>query len=143
MVYYLNHEQIGEKHDFLIWLADVSRQVQEAYLRNPGVVSALAQERVLHLAIETATDLANLLIDGFMMRDPSSYEDIIDILATEQVLDSETAALMCQLVRERKLLQQSFIELDRDKMHPILPQIPQLLTTFAKQCVEYVKANQL
>ena len=31
-------------------------------------------------------DVGNLMIDGFIMRDPGSYEDIIDILIDEKVI---------------------------------------------------------
>lgn len=143
MVYYLNHEQIQAKHDFLLWLADSARKVEEAVSTEPGIVHSFAQERLLHLVIETATDLGNLLIDGFMMRDPSSYEDIIDILATEQVLDEETATQMLAVVRERKTIVQSYIDIDRESVHPLLTKIPKLATDFATKCVNYVKTNQL
>ena len=39
-----------------------------------------ALERIAHLMIDCVLDVGNAMIDGFIMRDPGSYEDIIDIL---------------------------------------------------------------
>lgn len=36
-------------------------------------------------------DVGNAVIDGFIMRDPGSYEDIIDILQDEKVISEEKA----------------------------------------------------
>jgi len=46
----------------------------------------LALERIAHVIIEAILDVGNAMIDGFIMRDPGSYNDIIDILADEQVI---------------------------------------------------------
>ena len=37
-----------------------------------------ALERIVHLLIENVLDVGNAMIDGFIMRDPGSYDDIID-----------------------------------------------------------------
>ena len=47
----------------------------------------LALERVNYLLIESIIDVGNSMIDGFIMRDPGSYEDIIDILVDEKVME--------------------------------------------------------
>ena len=46
-------------------------------------------ERITHNTIESFMDVGNLIIDGFIMRDPGSYDDIIDILIDEKVIASE------------------------------------------------------
>lgn len=143
MVYYLNHPEIESKQSFLRWLAGAARQAHEASAASWDLMQALAQERILHLAIEAVTDLGNLLIDGFMMRDPSSYEDIIDVLKTENVVDAATADSLIELVRCRKALLQDYVRLDRETVHPLLAGLPDLLASFADQTAEYVKTNQL
>lgn len=45
-----------------------------------------ALERIVHLLIENVLDVGNAMIDGFIMRDPGSYDDIIDILVDEKVV---------------------------------------------------------
>lgn len=53
----------------------------------------LALERLVQLLIESIIDVGNMMIDGFIMRDPGSYEDIIDILEDEKVIpQSESSA---------------------------------------------------
>lgn len=49
----------------------------------------LTLERVVHVLIESIIDVGNLMIDGFIMRDPGSYEDIIDILVDEKVIPKD------------------------------------------------------
>lgn len=48
--------------------------------------SGLALERAVAVLIESIIDVGNQLIDGFIMRDPGGYEDIIDILEDENVI---------------------------------------------------------
>jgi uncharacterized protein YutE (UPF0331/DUF86 family) len=141
LVYYINHTEIKEKQAFLVWLADSSKLIPTD--EQQGILKGLAQERILHLAMECVTDVGNLLIDGFMMRDPSSYEDIIEILKTEQVVDEATADGLFKLVRYRRTLLQEYTSLDREKVHPLMALLPNLLTSFASQTAAYVEANQL
>lgn len=54
-------------------------------------VEKKALERIAQLLIEAILDIGNGIIDGFIMRDPGSYEDIIDILEDESVVDSRDA----------------------------------------------------
>lgn len=142
MVYYINHKEIERKQAFLLWLSEAAKEADRKG-EQLDTLQALAQERILHLAIESVTDVGNLLIDGFMMRDPSSYEDIVEILKTEDVLDPATADGLMRLVRSRKLLVQEYIDWDRTHQHQMIAGLPELLTSFAKQAVDYVKANQL
>ena len=46
----------------------------------------LALERMVQISIDSVLDVGNAMIDGFIMRDPGSYEDIIDILLDEKVI---------------------------------------------------------
>ena len=45
-----------------------------------------ALERIVHLLVECILDTGNDMIDGFIMRDPGSYDDIMDILVDEKVV---------------------------------------------------------
>jgi uncharacterized protein YutE (UPF0331/DUF86 family) len=142
LVYYLNHGEIEKKRSFLYWLAETARGTEQARAER-GALSALAEERMLHLALECVTDLGNLLIDGFMMRDPSSYEDIIEILKMEEVMDRETADGLIELVRLRRALLQEYADWDRTRAHPLIERLPDIITSFADQAEVYIKANQL
>ncbi|GED71294.1 UPF0331 protein YutE [Brevibacillus reuszeri] len=67
-------------------------------------VAALAMERALHLSIEGIIDVGNALIDGFIMRDPGSYSDVVEIMRDEQVITDEEAVTLTRLTEFRKHL---------------------------------------
>ncbi|MCL6585206.1 MAG: DUF86 domain-containing protein, partial [Anoxybacillus sp.] len=48
------------------------------------------------------------MIDGFIMRDPGSYDDIIDILTDEKVVTEEDAKLLKAIIHYRKALVQQY-----------------------------------
>ena len=54
--------------------------------RPNSIKEKLCLERAVHVFIESTLDVGNMMIDGFIMRDPGSYHDIIDILLDEKVL---------------------------------------------------------
>lgn len=71
-----------------------------------------ALERLLHLVIESFLDVGNQLIDGFIMRDPGSYEDIVAILIDESVLPKSSEEASLALVNLRKALVQDYSEVE-------------------------------
>src|SRR5690242_16711498 len=104
-MYFINHEQINQRIQFLAALADASKQLEEQWAKGThDLVWQLAQERVLHLAIETVTDVGSLLIDAFILRDASSYEDIVEIVHGEGAYSETLKETLLQLVKLRKPL---------------------------------------
>lgn len=81
-----------------------------------GPLEKLALERVVHLLIESILDVGNILIDGFIMRDPGSYEDIIDILLDEKVVTLEDEVPLKTVVAFRKTLIQNYLEIDHEQI---------------------------
>lgn len=71
-------------------------------------VTKLALERVGQNIIESIIDVGNAVIDGFIMRDPGSYEDIIDILTDEKVITLEMDGPMKEVIEYRKQLVRDF-----------------------------------
>ena len=141
-MYYVDTEKIEERLQFLPYLGDVCRRLAEQWRENDPVF-CLAQERTLHLAIETVTDVGSLLIDGFLMRDASSYEDIVEIIRGEQVISSETADFLIRLVKMRKSLVQEFVTLERSSLHPFIRELPAALNDFAESVRRYVRQEML
>src|SRR5690606_36925663 len=82
-VYYVNQEQISIRLAVIPALTDTMNMLQQNW--TGSAIERLAQERALHIAIEVVTDVGSYLIDGFLMRDASSYEDIVEITAGEGV----------------------------------------------------------
>ena len=83
-------------------------------------VRSLALERIAHVVIESIIDVGNSMIDGFIMRDPGSYEDIIDIMEDERVITSEMAAPLKQVIELRKMIVREFTEVDVDEINTVL-----------------------
>lgn len=86
-----------------------------------------ALERLTQMMIESILDVGNAMIDGFIMRDPGSYEDIIDILEDEKVISKVMAQDLKVMVQYRKTLVQEYTRIDHEDVKntfsTILPSI--------------------
>jgi len=82
-------------------------------------VYMLAIERAFHIAIESMIDVGNYIIDGFIMRDPGSYVDIIEILEDEQVVSKEVAGKLKKIVPFRKALVQEYTNFSFEDVYQI------------------------
>jgi uncharacterized protein YutE (UPF0331/DUF86 family) len=76
----------------------------------------LALERLAHVLIEAIIDVGNAMIDGFIMRDPGSYEDIIDILTDEKVIRPEEAKQLKAVIQHRKTIVQQYIHVSHEQL---------------------------
>ncbi len=81
--------------------------------------SQLALERMVHTSIDSVLDVGNAMIDGFIMRDPGSYEDIIDILLDEKVITEEIAGQFKKVLPLRKMLVQDYIEVSHEQLQSV------------------------
>lgn len=149
-MYYVNQEQIDLRLSFVTTLLQACAELREAWPEDvQGQASGgllllhFAQERTLHLAIETITDVGSLLIDAFMMRDASSYEDIIDILGDEGVFDRDTAATLKELVLLRRPLTQDYTALTHKGLHPMMSRLPAALEAFADAVPAFIRKEML
>lgn len=145
-MYYVNHEQIDLRLRFLPTLTEACDQLSSGWERAgqaEKLLMHLAQERTLHLAIETVTDIGSLLIDAFMMRDASSYEDIIDILAGERVFDEQVASVLRQLVLLRRPLVQDYAAYPRVELHPLISILPATLQSFAESVPAFISREMV
>lgn len=136
-MYYVNQEQIQRRLDAIPEI--VQGLTEAAGSWDGGVVLGMVQERALHLAIEIVTDVGSYLIDGFIMRDASSYEDIMEINHEEKVFDAETYDVLLKLVTLRKPLVQEYYTWNRSELHPLTPVLPDILNKFAVQVREYIQ----
>lgn len=105
-------------------------------------IEKVALERITHLMIESVLDVGNAMIDGFIMRDPGSYEDIIEILVDEKVVSDETGKSLKILVQYRKVLVQLYTEIDHSELHKQFSNQLKPLTLFPKNVRDYL-ANEL
>ncbi|GIO52570.1 DUF86 domain-containing protein [Paenibacillus cellulositrophicus] len=136
-MYYVNQEQIQRRLEAIPDIVEALKQVAGNW--DGGIVSGFVQERALHLAIEVVTDVGSYLIDGFIMRDASSYEDIVEITHEERVFDDEVFAVLAELVSLRKPLVQEYYAWDRRSLHKLTPVLPDILEQFSVQVRDYLK----
>lgn len=83
-------------------------------------IEKLGLERLIHVVIEAMLDVGNAMIDGFIMRDPGSYHDIIDILIDEKVLPKEDEASYKTLIDLRQVIVQDYLEIDHQQLQDVL-----------------------
>ncbi|EFM12622.1 protein of unknown function DUF86 [Paenibacillus curdlanolyticus YK9] len=136
-MYYVNVEQIRQRLEAIPEIADTLTLLAEGW--SGSLLEGMAQERALHLAIETVTDIGSFLIDGFIMRDASSYEDLVDIIAEEHVFAKELHEPLMALVKLRKPLVQYYYEWPRTEWHELSSVLPELLQRFKTAVEQYLE----
>jgi uncharacterized protein YutE (UPF0331/DUF86 family) len=99
-------------------------------------------ERIGHLVIECILDVGNAMIDGFIMRDPGSYDDIIDILMDERVVPQEEGEHLKQVIRLRKSLVQDYINVNHIEAAETLARYMGTIEQFPLRVRQYLE-NEL
>lgn len=107
-----------------------------------SMLEKLALERLGHMVIEAIIDVGNMVIDGFIMRDPGSYEDIIDILVDEQVLPEDTSVRYKEIIHLRKMLVKEYLYVDDNKLKHTLVRNKEVLANFPS-CIRTYMHNEL
>lgn len=137
-MYYVNMEQIEVRLQFIPVINEGIAAVLKDWA-DGQIIYPLAQERLLQLAIETVTDVGSYMIDGLMMREASSYEDIIIVLHDEQVFSEETKDVLLSLVQCRRPLVQNYYDFDRQSgPHSLLGKLPDTLRQFAEKTRDFL-----
>lgn len=137
-MYFVDREKIEE---ILLYMNEQLKTVSE-HDQWDGTLKKLALERMAHTIIESILDVGNSMIDGFIMRDPGSYEDIIDILLDEKVIGDKMSEDLKRLVAERKVLVQEYTTIQHEQLHTILNEVFLSLEKFPQQVRSYLE-NEL
>ncbi len=138
VLYFVDRDKIEET---LLYYESRIRLFEQHQEWNSSIEQA-ALERILHMIIESFLDVGNSMIDGFIMRDPGSYEDIIDILEDERVITSEMSGSFKKIVALRKTLQQHYTEVDHQILLNAFRQELGYLKLYAPKVREYL-VNEL
>jgi len=104
-----------------------------------GYAAKLAQERFTDVMISSILEVGHLLIDGFLMRDAGSYEDIICILADEKVLPSVEKEMLIKLIALRPDLHRAYLDLDQKAMVQTVQAAQQVLRYFPQHVHNYLE----
>jgi uncharacterized protein YutE (UPF0331/DUF86 family) len=105
-------------------------------------VEQLALERISHTIIESILDTGNAMIDGFIMRDPGSYEDIIDILLDEKVITKEMELSLKNVIGFRKMVVQEYTRVNHEAVKGSLIDNMESLRSFPEHVRDYL-TNEL
>lgn len=138
-MYFVDRNQINETLDYMEELLATykagSRWAEEE-------VRSLALERIVHVIIESILDVGNAMIDGFIMRDPGSYEDIIDIMEDERVISAEMAGPLKRVIELRKMIVRDFTKVDAQEINGIISEEIDFLEEFPDKVRHYLE-NEL
>lgn len=138
-MYYVNREQIDRRLAYLRRIAATLRSLGASAAWRDSDVERLALERAVHVAAEAVTDVGSYMIDGFVMRDAGSYEDIIDILHGERAIEDELKPALAALVQWRKPLVQQYDQIDAEKLAEPIAELPDALERFALNISAYIE----
>ncbi|TWT03260.1 DUF86 domain-containing protein [Planococcus sp. CPCC 101016] len=98
----------------------------------------LALERIGANIIESIIDVGNSMIDGFIMRDPGSYDDIIDILVDEKVITEEMDQPLKRVIALRKMLVRQFMKVDQQAVKEAIDENMESLKAFGPKVEHYL-----
>ncbi|MGN7469397.1 DUF86 domain-containing protein [Brevibacillus sp. SAFN-007a] len=134
-MYDVNTKRIDQVLAYMSSMLDLLDKLRErgaeAVLADEVAVAAM--ERALHLSIEGIVDVGNALIDGFIMRDPGSYSDIVEILRDEQVITDEQAVTLTRVVDFRKHLVIGYTSVPAGEMFALVNESIEAMRRFDPQ----------
>jgi uncharacterized protein YutE (UPF0331/DUF86 family) len=137
-MYFVDREQIEKNLAYLE--SQLRLLVDKKEWETPLEHAAL--ERITHMVIESILDVGNSLIDGFIMRDPGSYEDIVDILMDETVVSTEMGTSLKEIVSLRKTLVQNYLDINHKQILDTFTLHMTSLSSFSGYVRQYLK-NEL
>ncbi|GGI97533.1 hypothetical protein GCM10010885_03980 [Alicyclobacillus cellulosilyticus] len=122
------------------WLAEAARTLQEeGETLASDVTLRLAAERALHVAIESALDAANTVIDALVMREPGGYADMIRVLAEEGVVSRSFSQAFAAALSFRSRLVRDYLQLTAEEVADAVRQLQHLFPEFAASLRRYLQ----
>ena len=109
-MYFVDKDKLTQKITYL-------QKLTEDY--NDNKRNLYAFERIGQMLIESSVDIGNMIIDGFILRDPGNYKDVIDILELENVISKETQSHNNRTIDVRKQFAHHYIDLNMNKIEPL------------------------
>lgn len=101
----------------------------------------LGLERIVHMFIESTLDVGNMMIDGFIMRDPGSYEDIINILVDEKVIPISDQENFKAVIKLRNVVVRDYVEIDHQLLLETMTQNKTKLEQFSTYIRTYLNTE--
>jgi|SRR5699024_10063680 len=134
IMYFVNKEKLDTKLNYL-------QQLITDYPQNKD--NHYAFERIAQMFIESAVDIGNMIIDGFILRDPGNYKDVIDILELENVISKDTQSYINQTVEVRKQFVHYYDELDTVQLVPLFDKTVPYYQQFIEEVIHFLKSEDV
>ncbi|MFT8322571.1 MAG: DUF86 domain-containing protein [Bacillus sp. (in: firmicutes)] len=112
-MYFVDRNKIGLQLHYL----QTNVELLEKQSTWETLIEKAALERITHRILELILDIGNGMIDGFIMRDPGSYEDIIDILTDEKVYADNIGHDLKTLLLFRKKLVHDYTHIEHVELY--------------------------
>ncbi|MGR6898776.1 type VII toxin-antitoxin system HepT family RNase toxin [Rummeliibacillus sp. BSL5] len=138
-MYFVDRKKIVKNLEYMEELINTYEQSND-WLEDR--VHRLAVERIANILIEAIIDVGNSMIDGFIMRDPGSYEDIIDILVDESVITSEMDEPLKELIGLRRGLVRDILDVIDEEVVNVLTKNLAAIKEFSPKVKDYL-TNEL
>lgn len=138
-MYFIDRKKITET---LAYMEELLTQFDSECTWAESFMKKLALERIAHGLIESLIDVGNTMIDGFIMRDPGSYEDIIDIMDDEKVITKDMEEPLKALIQLRKTLVRDFMKVDATEVESTIQSSLPALRKFSA-CIQNYVENEL
>ncbi|MBM7570966.1 DUF86 domain-containing protein [Aquibacillus albus] len=132
-MYFVERDKIEST---LLYMEGLLRETENNSFQS--FLDKLAYERMVHMTIESMLDVGNMMIDGFIMRDPGSFTDIIDILVDEKVLRMEEGDAYKEVINLRHLLVKDYLQMDHNKLYEVVTKHKQVLELFSQRIRNYL-----
>ena len=71
------------------------------------------------MLIEASVDVGNMIIDGFVLRDPGNYLDVMDIMKTEGVIPEDDFTKFEETFKFRNILVREYEDVDHEAMRKV------------------------
>ncbi|OEK66832.1 hypothetical protein AST00_04525 [Staphylococcus equorum] len=133
-MYFVNKEKLNTKLNYL-------QQLITDYPQNKD--NHYAFERIAQMFIESAVDIGNMVIDGFILRDPGNYKDVIDILELEKVISKDTQVHINETVDVRKQFVHYYDELDTASLIPLFDETVSYYQQFIEEVIRFLKSEDV
>lgn len=98
-----------------------------------------AAERAVYVAVECVTDVANLVIDTLVMRDPGNYEDMLRVLFEEHVVTKEWFDEFVSILDFRSRLVRDYGHLSPDDVGQAVHKYAPLFGEYARSLRTYLE----
>lgn len=132
-MYFVDRKKIEETLYYMEkLLGEVGKHRCESFMEK------LFLERSVHMIIESILDVGNMMIDGFIMRDPGSYEDIIDILVDEKVIPAEDETAYKAVIQLRKMIIKEYLAIDHIVLEKTIHENKDVLNQYSGHVRHYL-----